>query len=101
EMRDWKAAGELEPLAGSPPQVAMLVYWARAVAHGRLRQPREAVADLARYDHSIAELKKGKSAYIAEGSSVKIEHREMLAWSAFAQGKEAEALANMRAAADL
>jgi tetratricopeptide (TPR) repeat protein len=101
EMRDWKAAAALEPLAGSPPQVAMLVSWARAVAHGRLRQPDEALADLTRYDHSMAELKKGTSAYIAEGNSVKIEHSEMLAWSAFAQGKEAEALANMRAAADL
>src|SRR5271170_3340975 len=92
EMRDWKAAAALEPVAGSPPEVATLVYWARAVAHGRLRQPQEAQADLAQYDHSIADLKKGKSAYLAEGNSVKIERSEMLAWSAFAQGKQAEAL---------
>jgi hypothetical protein len=101
EMRDWKAAAALEPVAGSPPEVATLVYWARAVAHGRLRQPQEAQADLAQYDRSIADLKKGKSAYLAEGNSIKIERSEMLAWSAFAQGKQAEALANMRTAADL
>ena len=101
EMRDWKAASAQEPLAGSPPWVAMMVDWARAIAHGRLGQPQEVAADLARYDHSIVELKKGKSAYMAEGNGIKIEHSEMLAWSAFAQGKQAEALENMQAAADL
>jgi tetratricopeptide (TPR) repeat protein len=101
EMRDWKSAAALEPLAGSPPQIAMLVYWAQAVAHGRLRQPKEAEADLVRYDRAISEVKKGKSAYLAEGNAVKIERGEMLAWIAFAEGKQAAALANMRAAADL
>jgi tetratricopeptide (TPR) repeat protein len=38
---------------------------------------------------------------IAESTSVKIEHSEMLAWNSFAQGKQAEALANMRTGADL
>jgi tetratricopeptide (TPR) repeat protein len=101
EMRDWKAAAALEPVAGSPPWVAMMVDWARAIAHGHLRQPREAQADLTQYAHSIAELKKGKSAYMTEGNGVKIEGDEMTAWSAFAQGKQTEALADMRAAADL
>ena len=34
ETRDWKSAAALEPVAGSPPEVSTLVYWARAVAHG-------------------------------------------------------------------
>jgi tetratricopeptide (TPR) repeat protein len=38
---------------------------------------------------------------MAEGNGVKIEGDEMAAWSAFAQGKQTEALADMRAAADL
>ena len=101
EMRDWKSAAALEPAAGSTPETAMLVYWARAIAHGRLRQPEQAQADLDQYDHLIAELKKGKSAYIADSNSTKVGRSEMLAWSAFAQSKHAEALANMRAAADL
>ena len=101
EMRDWKSAAALEPLARSPPQVAKLVYWAQAVAHGRLHLAREAKADLARYDHAILEVKKGKSAYVAEGNSVKIERGEMLAWVAFAEGDQAAALTSMRAAADL
>ena len=32
EMRDWKSAAALEPVAGSPPEVSTLVYWARAIA---------------------------------------------------------------------
>ena len=101
EMRDWKSAAALEPVSGSPPEVAMLEYWARAIAHGRLRQPDQAKADVARYDELAAEVKKGKSAYHAEGTGVKIERGEMLGWSAFAEGKEAEALADVRGAADL
>jgi tetratricopeptide (TPR) repeat protein len=101
EMRDWKAAAALEPVAGSPPQVAMLVDWARAIAHGHLRQPKDVQADLAKYAHSLAELKKGKSAYLAEGNRVKIEQRQMEAWSAFASGQREDALQNMRVAAGI
>jgi len=101
EMRDWNAGSALAPFPGSPPQVAMLVDWAKAIAHGRLREPDEAQADLNQYHRSMEDLKKGKSAYMAEGNGVKIEQNEMLAWSAFAQGKQAEALKKMRAAADL
>ncbi len=101
ETRDWKSAAALEPLAGSPPQVAILAYWAQAVAHGRLHQSKQAEADLARYDHAIAEVKEGKSAYLAEGNAVKIQRGEMLAWISFAKGNQAAAIASMRAAADL
>ena len=101
ETRDWKSAAALEPVAGSPPQMSALVYWARALAHGRLRQPEQARADLARYNELLAEVKKGKSAYMAEGTSVKIERGEILGWVAFAEGKQDEALTNMRAASDL
>ncbi len=101
EMRDWKSATALKPVAGSPPEVSTLVYWARAVADGRLHQPEQAGADLALYDESIAEVRKGTHAYMAEGNSTKIQRGEMLAWRAFAAGKQDEALKNMRMAADL
>jgi tetratricopeptide (TPR) repeat protein len=101
EMRDWTSAAALKPPSGSSPEVAMLVYWARVIAHGRLRQAEQAKADLDRYDALAAEVRKGKSAYLAEGTGVKIERGEMLAWSGFAAGKETEALENLRAAADL
>jgi tetratricopeptide (TPR) repeat protein len=101
ETRDWKSAAALEPVAGSPPGVSTLVYWARAVAHGRLRQPEQARADLARYDEMLAEVRKSNRAYEAEGTFKKIERGEMLGWVAFAEGKQDEAFKNMRAAADL
>ena len=101
EMRNWKSAAALEPVAGSPPEVSTLVYWARTVADGRLHQPEQARANLARYDELLAEVRKGKHAYMAEGTSVKIERGEMLAWTAYAEGRQDEALQNMRAAADL
>jgi tetratricopeptide (TPR) repeat protein len=101
EMRDWHAASALEPVAGAPPEVATLAYWVRAIADGRLHKAERARADLARYDDLIAEVKRGKRAYLAEGTGVTIERSEMLAWTAFAAGKQDEALSQMRAAADL
>jgi hypothetical protein len=91
ELRDWKSAAALEPVAGSPPQVAMLVDWAHAIAHGRLHQAAAANADLARFDASLAKLKAGPSAYLAEGNGILIERDEMLGWHDFAEGNTQEA----------
>jgi tetratricopeptide (TPR) repeat protein len=101
EMRDWKSAAVLEPVAGSPPEVATLAIWARAIAHGHLRQPAEARADLARYDSLLNEVKKGKNSYMADETGAKIERGEILGWVAFAEGKQDDGLKNMHAAADL
>jgi tetratricopeptide (TPR) repeat protein len=101
EMRDWKAAAALEPAPGAPLEASFVVYWARALAHGRMRQPEQARADLAHYDAGMAELKAGKRAYLTEGTAPKIERGEMLAWAAFAEGKQEEAVATMRQTADL
>jgi tetratricopeptide (TPR) repeat protein len=101
ETRDWQSAAALEPLAGSPPEVAMLVYWARAIAHGRLHDAKQAAADVAQYNASLADLSKGPSAYLAEGNGVQIKRDEMLGWAAFAEGKTVEAAADLRRAADL
>jgi tetratricopeptide (TPR) repeat protein len=100
-MRDWKAAAALEPPEGSPPIVATLSIWARIIAHGHLRQPIEARADLARYDALIDEVRKGKDSYMADDTGSRIERSEVLGWVALAEGNQEEALKNMRAAADL
>jgi tetratricopeptide (TPR) repeat protein len=101
ERRDWQSAGALEPPAGAPPEVATLAIWARAIAHGHLRQAKEAEADLARYNNLVETIKKGKLAYMADGTGSKIERSEVLGWVTFAEGKQEEALKNMREAADL
>ena len=101
ETCDWRAAATLDPVAGSPPEVSMLVYWARAVGHGHLHQPAQAKADLDHYDALIAEIKKGPNAYLVEGPFLAMERGEMVAWTAFAAGDKGKAIANMRASADL
>ena len=101
ELRDWKAAAALEPVAGSPPDVAMMVDWAHAIAHGRLHEAAAARADLAKYDASLAEVKAGPRAYMVEGNGVELERNEMVGWTEFAEGKPVEAAAALRRAADL
>jgi tetratricopeptide (TPR) repeat protein len=101
EMRDWKSAAALEPPAGASPDVATLAIWARAIAHGHLHQPAEAKADLVRYDTLMEEIRKGKNAFLAEGTGVKIERDEIAGWVAFADGRQDEALKHMGDAADL
>ena len=76
EMRDWKTAAALEPAADSPPEVETLVYWVRVLADGRLHQPEQAKANLAHYDQLVDQIKKGKSAYLAEGTTAAIDRDE-------------------------
>ena len=101
ETRDWAKALVLEPIKGAPPETQTQVYWARTVAAGHLHRPAEAREDLAAYDALIDELRKGRHAYYAEGTGTKIQRGEILAWSAFADGKTEEALKDMRESADL
>jgi tetratricopeptide (TPR) repeat protein len=101
EMRDWKSAAVLEPIAGAPPETRTLTYWARAVAAGRLHQAQQARASVAEYEALLAQIRSGKRAYIADSTGARIVRGEMLAWAAFAEGNSAEALKLMRDSADL
>jgi tetratricopeptide (TPR) repeat protein len=101
EMRDWQSAAALEPVAGATPETQTMTYWARAEAAGHLRQPQLARAALAEYESLMEKVKQGRHAYFADGIGARIERGEMLAWVAFAQGNESEALKSMREAADL
>ena len=101
EMRDWTAAAALEPVAGAPPEDAMLTWWARAIADGHLHHAEQAQADLAHYDALMAELRKGSHAYYADSTGTQIARNEIAAWSSFAAGHQDEALKHMSDAADL
>jgi tetratricopeptide (TPR) repeat protein len=101
EMHDWTTAAAMEPVAGTRPATATLAYWVRALADGHLKRPEKARADLAKYDALMAEVRKSKDAYEVEGTGSKIERNEMVAWVAYAEGKQEEALTAMRSAADL
>ena len=101
EMQDWTSASAMEPVAGTRPATATLAYWFRVIGDGHLKEPEKARADLAKYDALVEEVRKSKDAYELEGTGTKIERDEMVAWVAYAEGKQAEALTAMRAAADL
>jgi tetratricopeptide (TPR) repeat protein len=101
EMRDWRAAAALEPIAGARPDTQTLTYWARIVALGHLHEASRARADLAAYQSLTEQVRSGKHAYLAESTSARIEQGEVSAWTAFAEGDEAGALRLMRESADL
>lgn len=101
EMRNWKSAAALEPVAGAGPETHTMTYWARTVAAGHLRRPQPARANLAEYDSLMEKVKKGRHAYLADSTAARIERGEMLAWIAFAAGDRADALKHMRDSADL
>ena len=101
EMRDWKSAAALEPVAGAPPQTQTLAYWARAIAAGHLRDAPKARAAIAEYDSLQEQVRKGQYAYLADSTGARIARGEMLAWAAFAEGNAADALKHMRESADL
>lgn len=101
EMRDWKAAAAIEAIAGAPPETQTLTFWARTVAAGHLRQPRQARDNLVAYDALIEKIKQGRHAYFADSTGARIMRGEMLAWIAFAEGKSADAVKLMQESADL
>jgi tetratricopeptide (TPR) repeat protein len=101
EMRDWRAAAELEPVPGASPETQRQTYWTRVIAHGHLHQARQARADLAAYDALVEKVRKGRSAYSADSVGAQIGRKEMLAWVAFATDEPAQALKEMREAAEL
>jgi tetratricopeptide (TPR) repeat protein len=101
ETRDWKSAAALEPASTRDPETGFVTYWARVVAHGHLHQAEQARADVAAYQSLVDQVRQGKHAYIVEGVYNRIRSSQMSAWAAFAAGREQDALASMRAAADL
>jgi tetratricopeptide (TPR) repeat protein len=101
EMRDWKGAAALEPVAGAEPESRTVTYWARIVAHGHLHEALPAGSDFAIYESLLAQIRRGKNAYLADSVSARIRHDELVAWLAFAESRESEALEAMRRSADL
>jgi tetratricopeptide (TPR) repeat protein len=101
EMRDWNTAAKVAAIQSAPPETQMQIFWARAIAHGHLRQPEQARADLAGYDALISALRKTRHAYYADSTDARIVRGEILAWIAFAEAHVPEAVAHMRESADL
>ena len=98
ERGDWAAAARLQPQASGVPFAEALTWFARALGAARvgdLATARPAVAEL---QQAIERLTAAKEAYWVE--QVTIQRLGASAWLALAEGKQAEALAAMREAAD-
>jgi hypothetical protein len=98
ERRDWDSATSLEPLPQSAPQVAALVYWARAIGQSRAGHPRSSDADVDRLNACLRELQSAGNAYWA--TQVDVLLKEAQAWRLKADADTESALISLRAAAD-
>lgn len=98
ESRDWAASAQLTPLTGSAPQVAALVWWARAL--GQLRRVPAGSAD-----GDILQLRACRDALQASGDAHWAAQTDALlksaeGWRAAAEGEAGLAVTALTAAAD-
>lgn len=98
ENRDWAASAQLTPLTGSAPQVAAIVWWARAL--GQLRRVPAGSAD-----GDILQLRACRDALRASGDAYWAAQTDALlmaaeGWRATAMGEASLAITAMAAAAD-
>jgi tetratricopeptide (TPR) repeat protein len=98
ERGDWKAASELAVRPSPLAQVQAITYFARALGAARSGKPEAARADIAKLAELRERLRDAKDAYWSE--QVDIQRQVAEAWVLHAEGKHAEALAAMSAAAD-
>lgn len=98
ERHAWSEAVELQPIPGSAPHVAAIVFWARAVAEARAGHPQLASGDIAKIEACREQLKAAGNAYWA--GQVELLHKEAKAWQLAATGNAAASAELLRAAAD-
>lgn len=98
ERGDWAAASQLEVRPNRFNQVMAITHFARALGAARSGKPEVAKADIAKLAELRDKLREAKDAYWAE--QVDIQHQVASAWVLNAEGKNAEALKAMSAAAD-
>ena len=98
ERRDWEAAARLQPLTGSSPQVAAMVYWARALGRARAQVPSSPDADIDRLQACLNALRASGDAYWATQADAML--KEAQAWRLAARGEADGAVLSLRAAAD-
>jgi tetratricopeptide (TPR) repeat protein len=98
ERGDWKGAAALKVEPTKFAYVDAITHFARALGAARSGDPDAAQADIAKLIELRDKLRQDKDAYWAE--IVDIQRQVAAAWLLNAQGKHAEALDAMRAAAD-
>ena len=98
ETRDWIAASRLTPMPGSSPQVAAIVWWARALGKLRLARPGSADADIGEIEACRNALRATNNDYWAAQTDVLLKSAQ--AWRFAAGGSGPAAVASLMAAAD-
>jgi tetratricopeptide (TPR) repeat protein len=97
ETSNWEEARNIQPIAGAPPQVAAIAYWARAIGSARDANPPAAESELAKLSDCESRLKASGNEYWRTQTHVLL--LEAQAWIAQAQGKSDEAVTLLRSAA--
>jgi hypothetical protein len=98
ESHDWRAAAALQSLPESTPQVAAIVFWARAVANARAGHAQMANDDIARLESCRQKLQAAGNAYWA--TQVDVLDKEARAWQSKANSNSGLGAQLLRAAAD-
>jgi hypothetical protein len=100
ERDQWAAAAALpDPADSKFPHTEAMTLFARGIGAARTGNPEAAKKDADRLAAIVAALKTAKNEYWA--TEVEVQRLGIAAWIAFAQGKRDEALALMRASADM
>jgi hypothetical protein len=99
ERRAWAEAARLEPTPSPFPHTDAITYFARGLGAAHVKDRDAARSAIASLEQSRDKLNTMKEAYGA--NQVEIQRQEVAAWLAFAEGKSLDALAGMRAAAEL
>jgi tetratricopeptide (TPR) repeat protein len=98
ERRDWNGAAALDPLPQSPPHVAALAYWAKALGRTRSEHPQSSEAEIDKLDECRRQLLSAENTYWA--TQVDVLLKEAQAWQSAAKHESEKAIEALRAAAD-
>ena len=90
EMRDWRTALTLEPPSDAGPDFQAVIFRARAIAAGHLRDAKQASNAAKLYDQALAAVRHTSYAYVAD--SMVAERDETHAWCSFAERRKSEAI---------
>ncbi len=99
ERNRWGEAAGIDPRPNRFPHTEAMIYFARAIGAARIGNAARAKADVDRLVELREALLQSKDGYWAE--QVEIQRRGAAAWRVRAEGKPDDALALMRAAAEL
>ena len=98
ETHDWKMAESLKVPNGVGDNAAVITYWGRAIGAGHLHDAK--AAEQAMQDHREAVERISKSSMAWTVKYMDNDRDEIAAWTAFAEGKNAEAEKLLRSVAD-